>query len=298
MRLLFLGAAALILFGTAYLAYRAFTVFWGEYKDFRPAREKPVAPARPGAPSLQEIAFLAAPGLEIKGWSIPSTNGVVVVYVHGSPGDRRSLLPLADTLHRAGYGAVLLDLPGHGESGGLATWDENALNAVREGIRAALRQGAVRAVAVVGYSMGSILAVRVAVQEPDVRAVVLLSPFTSLADQLRYQFRHRVPVMGEFAVLAARVAGVPVEQMRSIDAIRRLNGRAVMIVAGDADGAIHISMPRELYSAAREPKRLWIVEGAGHADAREVAGGIAFDERIRAFLDEAMSGELTGAAAR
>lgn len=284
LRLLLPGAAFLAAMGVALVTYRAALVFWKQYRDFHPSPERIGDPR--SAPA--GVSYRLRDGTEVKGWTFASANGAAVVFVHGSPGDRRSLLPLAESLRRSGYGSVLIDVPGHGESSGAATWDGNALEAVQQALALARRQPGVRHAALVGYSMGSNIAARVAVREPGVQALVLLAPFTDLAAQLRYQFRYRLSFVSEAAVLAARFSGVPVDEMRTLDAVRSLGGRPLMIVAGDADGAIPVSMPRALFAAAQERKLLWIVERAGHADVRDVAGPDEFDDRIRAFLDEAL----------
>jgi uncharacterized protein len=287
MRISVLAIATLVLLAAAAFAYRAASVFRNQYRDFYPAREVMALPRDAAASRLQAVAFELDEGTRITGWSLPSRNGALVVFVHGSPGDRRGFLPLADTLHRSGYGALLLDMPGHGESGGDADWGERTRRAVQRAVDMAFRQPGVRHVALFGYSMGSCIAALVAAKEGRVGALVLLAPYTELADQLRYQYRHRVPLISEFAVLAARAAGVPVDDMRTLDALRAASPRPLLIIAGDRDGAIHVSMPRALYAAAAAPKALWIVEGADHVNVREVAGPAAFDERVRAFLDRA-----------
>jgi uncharacterized protein len=279
MRIALLAVALVVVTGSALFAYRAAVVFQRQYRDFHPTRAPMAAP-------LPSVAFALADGTRIAGWSLPSRNGVVVIFIHGSPGDRRGFLPLAESLHRAGYGALLLDMPGHGESGGEANWDERT----REAVSAAIAQANGARVALFGYSMGSFIAAQVAANDRRVGALVLLAPFTELADQLRYQYRSRVPLVSEFAVLAARAAGVPVTEMRTLDALRAAPARPLLVIAGDRDSAVPVSMPRALHAAAPEPKAIWIVEGAGHVDLRDVAGPAVFDERIRAFLDKALFG--------
>jgi pimeloyl-ACP methyl ester carboxylesterase len=292
MAIVLASAVALAALGATWIAYRAASVFRAQYADFRPSRDTFPAPAPPFA----ALTLALAGGTIVKGWTLPSENGAALVFVHGSPGDRRSLLDTARALHGAGYGAVLLDVPGHGESTGRATWDSEALDAVRAAVDVAANGPQVRHVAIVGYSMGSSIAARVAVADARVRAVVLLAPFTDLAEQLRYQYRHRVPGMSEVAVLATRFAGVPVAQMRSLEAVQGLGGKPLMIIAGELDRAIPLSMSGALFAAAGEPKVLWVVRGAGHADARQVAGPAEFDGRIRDFLDASLLGP--GGAAR
>jgi pimeloyl-ACP methyl ester carboxylesterase len=291
MRIAISAIAALTLLGAGLFAYRAATAFRAQYRDFYPARGTVGVPSGAIGRELRAVSFELDDGTRIAGWALPPRNGTVILFIHGSPGDRSGLLSLAETLHRSGYGALLLDMPGHGESGGEANWGPGTRLAVQRGIGLALQQPSARQVAIFGYSMGSCIAALVAAQDQRVGALVLLAPYTALADQLRYQYRRRLPFVGEFAVLAARMAGVPVDEMRTVDALRAAPARPLLIIAGDRDNAIPVAMPRELFAAARGPKTLWIVQGAGHLDAREVAGPAAFDERVRAFLDQAFFGD-------
>ena len=57
----------------------------------------------------------------------------------------------------------------------------------------------------------------------------------------------------------------------------------VLIFPGDNDQVINVSHGRRLYAAAGEPKRLWVVPGAGHNDLTEVAGERYWDV-LSAFL--------------
>ena len=57
-----------------------------------------------------------------------SNNGAIIIFLHGSPGNRNQLLPVAMALNEHGYGVLLVDMPGHGESGGRADWGIRALS--------------------------------------------------------------------------------------------------------------------------------------------------------------------------
>lgn len=280
-------AVVLAASGAVWAAYRAVGIFRMQYSDFHPARDVLHAP-RFADVRFSDLSLRLASGTVVKGWSLASANGASIVFLHGSPGDRRSFLETAVALNRAGYGAVLIDAPGHGESTGRATWDDDTMEALRMAVSQAFNGPQVKYVAVAGYSMGSSIVARVAAEDKRISAVILLAPFTNLADQLRYQYRHRIPGVSEVAVLATRFAGVPVAQLRSTEAVAALRGRPLMILAGDRDDAVPVAMPRTLFAAAAEPRVLWIIEGAGHVDARSVAGAAEFDRRILTFLDESI----------
>jgi hypothetical protein len=72
----------------------------------------------PPSGAYRAVAFRAADGLELKGWYVPSRNGAAVVLVHGGGGDRRGPLDHARMLARHGYGVLVYDARGRGESEG------------------------------------------------------------------------------------------------------------------------------------------------------------------------------------
>src|SRR5947209_19579580 len=106
-------AATVVLYAAVEMARAAHV----EWRDFHPRRSAMVRPE--GAPAeLSEVAFESSDGSALRGWWLPSRNGAAVVFVHGSSADRRGLYPQALFLHQHGFGALLFDMPGHGESAG------------------------------------------------------------------------------------------------------------------------------------------------------------------------------------
>ncbi|HZY88651.1 MAG TPA: alpha/beta fold hydrolase [Gemmataceae bacterium] len=71
--------------------------------------------------------------------------------------------------------------------------------------------------------------------------------------------------------------------------LRRLSPRPLLMVHGEADTYIRPSMARALFDAARGPKELWLVEGAKHNQALQVANG-EYRRRVLAFFDEHLAG--------
>ncbi|MCZ2151746.1 MAG: alpha/beta hydrolase [Bryobacterales bacterium] len=56
----------------------------------------------------------------------------------------------------------------------------------------------------------------------------------------------------------------------------------LLVIHGSRDEVIPLFLGRELFGAANEPKRMWVVEGARHNDLVEM-GGTAYVERLRSF---------------
>jgi hypothetical protein len=96
---------------------------------------------------------------------------------------------------------------------------------------------------IVGYSMGSFLGVQVAADTPSVRAVALAAG-GDLPERLPY-------------AAAIRLISNPLR------AVRRLDGRALLMVHGRRDVTVRPDQAQRLFDAASDPKALWWYE-AGH----------------------------------
>ena len=72
----------------------------------------------PPRPEYQPVSFASTDGLELSGWYRRSRNRAAVVVVHGGGGDRTGAVAHADLLARHGYGVLVYDSRGRGESEG------------------------------------------------------------------------------------------------------------------------------------------------------------------------------------
>lgn len=175
-------------------------------------------------------------------------------------------------LVRRGIAALAIDLPLHGERAGDVDFRSvrNPLALVQSWRRgqadARLALGYLGArpevdggrLALVGYSMGSFLGVTVAADTPAVRALVLAAGGD-------------LPTGSPFERLVRSVAD-------PLKAVRRLDGRPLLMVHGRRDGTVRPEQAQRLFDAAEEPKTLrWY--DAGHylprAAVDEAAGWLA-----------------------
>ena len=117
-----------------------------------------------------------------------------------------------------------------------------------------------------GESLGAAVAVGLAVEHPPA-ALILRSPFTSMADAGQYHY----PFLPVRLLLQDRFP--------SIDRIHRIRS-PLLVIAGERDRIVPIQQSRRLYEAASDPKTLVVVPEADHNDYELLAG----DEMIRAIV--------------
>ena len=123
----------------------------------------------------EDVAFETRDGLTIKGWYAPSRNGAAIVFVHGSGGSRQGPRRQARLLASHGYGVLLYDARGRGESDGDPqgfdwTWQPD-IDAAVEYLKARpdVRDGRIGGV---GLSAGAEALIEAAARRADLRAVV------------------------------------------------------------------------------------------------------------------------------
>jgi alpha-beta hydrolase superfamily lysophospholipase len=273
------------LLALGWLALRSYRV---EAWTLRPAPERIARPTATAQIQLDEVVFELPGGTQVHGWEIPSRNGVSIVYAHGSPSDRRGLLPEASALSHAGYGALLFDMPGHGETPGRATWGEPARAALRAAVDLVATRPAVRHVAGLGFSMGSSVLASVAATDPRLEAVVLSAVFTDVREQLEVEFGQAGWVTQLPALWAARDNALALDELVPSAVVARIAPRPLLLVAGADDAVVPVWMTERVLASARAPKQLLVVPGAHHGDYATVQGE-AYFAALREFFDAAFA---------
>jgi fermentation-respiration switch protein FrsA (DUF1100 family) len=258
-------------------AYRA------EKAIFFPARAPlRVTAAQSGLPDLVEVTF---GNPRMHGWYVPSRNGAAVVFTHGAGGDRSQVLPEAQALVAKGFGALLFDWPGHGESEGEVHWQEGE----RKALGAAVDWLAARTdvvdgrVGAFGFSMGGYVLAQVAAADKRLRVVALAGTPTDVGAQSAWQFGR----YGSLSRLPARWAlergGLRLDEPQPRAAVAAIAPRPVLVIAGTTDHTVPIVMGHELFAAAGEPKEQFIAQGADHGQYDAVAKD-QYRARLGAFF--------------
>ncbi len=210
-----------------------------------------------------------------------------VLLLHGLRGDRTSLVPRARLLVDAGFSVLLVDQQAHGETPGehiTLGWLESAdVRAARDWLRA---HAPGRRLGVIGVSLGG-ASVLLGEQPVGFDAVVLEAVYP----RLRRAVENRINIrMNPLGVVVAPLLIVQIEprlhvrpeQLEPIRGIGKL-GAPVLVVGGSRDAHTTEEETRDLFAAAAQPRRLWIVDGAGHQDfARYDRAG--YEANVVAFL--------------
>jgi pimeloyl-ACP methyl ester carboxylesterase len=181
-------------------------------------------------------------------------------------GDRRSLAEEAAILSKDGYGFLLMDLPGHGMSGGSPTWNGPEREAVRLAVDWLSKQDGVNQerIGAYGLSVGSHVLTMAAANDLRIRAMVLAAASPSIEARIRVLHRR----WGMPAALAASLPFLEVGTNPWHPALRDVIGtispRPVLLIYGTEDGLVPEEQAHEVFMRTREPKQLeFFVTGHG-----------------------------------
>lgn len=214
---------------------------------------------------------MPGPGYAVAGWWLnQGGNSPVVLLLHSIRADRSSMLSRAKLLLGHGFSVLLVDLQGHGETPGTAiTLGSRESADVRAALLWLKRAAPSRRIGVIGRSLGG-AAVLLGPQPSGFDAVVLEAVYPRVAGAIENRIRIRygplAPVLAPLLLVQLRprlhVSPRDLEPIRSIGRL----GSPVLVVAGSRDQHTTLAESEELFGAAVQPKRLWVVTGARHQD--------------------------------
>lgn len=276
-------------------AYLAFVALRGsrmlvrpEVRPFVPEPEDgPATPADVGL-RFEAVRFTTDDGVTLSGWLIPAARDTrtAVVVLHGFSGHRLPELAAFVPWLAERHHVLQFDFRGHGESD--ASWV--TLGALeRRDVAAAvafLQERGLGPIALTGVSMGASIAI---IAAPDLRvaAVVADAAFAHLSHPIANRMRevgYPLPTVGARAIVAAASVRTRARLVDPITAVGRIAPKALLLIAPREDRLINWRQSLALYEAAGQPKELYVVECAGHAESYAVDPE-EYRRRVLAFLD-------------
>lgn len=245
----------------------------------------------PGA-AYEPVSFAAADGLELSGWYRQSRNRAAVVVVHGGGGDRSGAVSHAELLARHGYGVLVYDSRGRGESEGSPVsfgwgWPKDVAGALAflRG-RSDVDPGRI---AGLGLSTGADVLIEVAAADDRALEAVVSDGATagSFADYRNLDGLDEAAPFYLTMYTAARVLsgsspGEPLE-----DLVARVSPTPLLLIATGGSLPAEIDFNRIYAEAAREQVEHWELPDVDHTAAiRERPE--EYQRRVVGFLDRAL----------
>jgi pimeloyl-ACP methyl ester carboxylesterase len=204
----------------------------------------------------------------------PKTAQGLVIAFHGNADLAAWGVPWAAEVERlTGWAVLVAEYRGYGGLGGSPNYlsSQRDARATYKLAREHLGVDSSR-IALYGHSLGSAIAAELAAEHAPA-VLILEAPFTSAREMARGML---APVTAIWSLIA-RVHFDTQGKVAELDV-------PTWVVHGHRDGVIPARMGRAVHAAARVPGELLLVDGAGHNDLRDAAGG-AYWTWLRRALD-------------
>jgi uncharacterized protein len=246
----------------------------------------------------EDVSFETSDGLTLRGWYIPSQNGAAVIAFPS----RRGPQPKARMLARHGYGVLLFDRRGEGESDGDPnSWGWGGDADVKAAIAYLQRRPDVDPdrIGGIGLSVGGEMMIETAAETDDLAAVVSegagARSFTEDMDE-------DAPTLEKWTLGALmsglKTATVAISSNNAPPAnLKDLAAKVeqpLLLIAAPVKG-VGEELNRGYAEAAGETATLWEIPESGHVGGQE-ARPEEYERRVIGFFDRALQSASTSAA--
>jgi uncharacterized protein len=238
----------------------------------------------------ENVSFETSDGLTLRGWYIPSKNGAAVIAFPGRKGPQKPARMLA----RHGYGVLLFDRRGEGQSDGEPnSWGWGGGKDVEAAAaflnrRADVEQGRIGGI---GLSVGGEMMLETAATTDALKAVVSEGAgarvFSEEMDQDLSGGEKATlapPAWLKQASIAVFANQSPPTNLKELTP--KIAPRPMLLIAAP-NSPNGEDLNRGYYAAASEPKTLWEIPESGHVGGLE-ARPAEYERRVVAFFDNAL----------
>lgn len=205
--------------------------------------------------TLQEVTTVTEDGLPLTGWFVPPADEgkPVVVFFHGNASNLSMSMSGALPYIRVGYGFLVAEYRGYSGNEGKPS-EENLYRDARGWIGYLKdKDYSEQDMVLFGESLGSGVAVQMALEYADIRALVLISPYTRLVDVAKKHY----PLYPVHHLMR--------EKYDNIGKARNLP-QPVFIIHGGRDHIVPVEMAQKLYESLPGQKSIKIIPQSGHND--------------------------------
>ncbi len=245
---------------------------------FQPMQPWLRTPATVGL-AYEDLRLPTPDGPTISAWFLPARQQAkgTILFLHGNAQNISTHLGSVYWMPERGYNVLLLDYRGYGASEGLPT-----LAGVQQDIDTAMRHLVgrpdidPRRIVLLGQSLGGALGLHYLAHNryrDHLRGAVIDSAFTGYQDIAREKLRSSWLTWPLSLTLPLTVS----DAYRPLHAAPGVAPIPLLIMHGDRDEVIPLHHAQQLFDAAREPKSLWIIQGARHIQSLD-------DTRVRGRL--------------
>lgn len=239
---------------------------------------------------VEAVQIPGASESAVHGWlAYGKPGGGAVLLAHSMRSNRLEMLSRARFLKDHGYSVLFIDLQAHGETAGeRITFGLKESENIEASVAFLRKTFPAERIGAIGTSLGA-AAIVLARQDLKLDAVILESLHPTIDEavdnRLKLHFGNYGSVL--LPLVLWQLSFYLDTSMDALNPITRIDNinAPLLLIAGTHDA--HTTQPEteRLYAAARIPKELWIVPGAGHFNMHTYAGR-EYEQRITGFLSD------------
>ncbi len=256
------------------------TYMWATQLDqvFEPTPILQTTPDRLGM-KFEELRIPVGSGAdqgELHAWWVPASteNAPTFLNLHGNHRNISKNLEYTQRLHNFGYNVLVSDYRGYGKSSGGRPNETKVYEDAEAAWQYLLKVRGVKPqqAFIYGHSLGSAIAIDLAVRHPDAAGLITESAFTSMVD------------MGKLEYGYLPVDWLLNQRFDSLEKVKRLK-IPVLFIHGTWDNRVPVKMAQQLYTAAPQPKSLLMIGGGEHNNSGTI-GLTEYRDAVTAFVKQ------------
>ncbi|MEW6331313.1 MAG: alpha/beta hydrolase [Pseudomonadota bacterium] len=236
----------------------------------------------------EDVYFSATDGTRLHGWFLPASgkSAGTILFLHGNAENVSTHIMSVRWLPERGFSVFLLDYRGYGASEGKPT-----LAGVQDDVDSALRMLIARPgvdpgrIVVFGQSLGGAIAIYNVAHSPYRKHIRVLAVESAFSGH-RLITREKLSEFWLTWPLQYPLSWTVSDKYSPARAVADVSPIPLLIIHGDQDPIVPVHHAQRLFELAREPKRLWIVEGGSHIQAFQRP---AYRDRFVEYLTKTLS---------
>ncbi|MCE4625757.1 MAG: alpha/beta hydrolase [Desulfurococcales archaeon] len=251
---------------------------------------------------IKEFTVKTDDGVELKGYDIGHKGAekpLIFIVMHGYTSCMKSDYVVAASLElfKRGYRVVLFDFRAHGESGGSETtigpleakYDAPAV------IKYVESHHPGRPIALLGYSMGAVVAIMAGNNVSSVKVIIADAPYPLLNTVIPRWLKSKMGIPTWYSRLIGMWGGLLTGMSLDYGPIKldKIN-KPLLVIVGDKDPLLTPEEAKEIAAKSVHGKAI-IVQGAGHVESVEKLGTTEYVNKIEEFIQETIPWAITGA---
>ena len=235
---------------------------------FQPQNIEYLTPDKIGL-TYEEVNFRSSDGLMLFGWFLPAQGKAkgTVLFLHGNAENISTHIANVHWLPAQHYNVFLPDYRGYGGSEG-----RPSLKGLQDDINSAMKYLLQRKdidterIVILAQSLGGALAIYNVAHSPyraKIKALISESAFSDYRNLTREKlasFWLTWPLQWPLSFLIDN-------DYSPLDAVSLISPIPLLIIHGDNDNVVPLLHGESLFTAAAQPKEMWLVPGGGHIEA-------------------------------